>query len=70
LGKSGLCAIDGFSPSIEQSTVGRIYPVSAAPAKKGKETGHLDFMDEGYPIQVKQKDKAGTPDIRDFEGVT
>jgi hypothetical protein len=43
---------------------------NAAPAKKGKETGHLDFMDEWYPIQVKQKDKAGTPDIRDFEGVT
>ena len=48
---------------------GRIYPVSAAPAKKGKETGHLNFMDEWYPIQVKQKDKAGSPDIRDFEAV-
>lgn len=27
---------------------GRIYPVSAAPAKKGKESGHLDFMYEWY----------------------
>jgi DNA modification methylase len=47
---------------------GRIYPVSAAPERKGKETGHLDFMDEWYPIQVKQKDKAGRPDIQQFAG--
>ena len=38
---------------------GRIYPVSAAPKKLGKETGHLDFMDVWYPVQVKQWDKAG-----------
>ena len=29
----------------------------------------LGFMDHWYPIQVKQNDKVGTPDIRDFEGV-
>jgi site-specific DNA-methyltransferase (adenine-specific) len=45
---------------------GRIYPVSATPKKK---EGDLDFMDVWYPIQVKQKDKVGSPDIRDFEGV-
>jgi DNA modification methylase len=45
---------------------GRIYPVSAVP-KKTK--GELDFMDVWYPIQVKQKDKVGSPDIRDFEGM-
>ena len=45
---------------------GRIYPVSAAP-KKVK--GELEFMDVWYPIQVKQKDKVGRPDIDSFEAV-
>ena len=45
---------------------GRIYPVSAVPKKV---TGELDFMDVWYPIQVKQKDKAGRPDIDAFEAV-
>ena len=48
---------------------GRIYPVSAAPEKKGKATGHLDFMDNWYPVQVKQRDKAGRPDIDAFEAM-
>jgi len=43
---------------------GRIYPLSAAPKKKA---GELDFMDAWYPIQVKQKDKVGRPDIDAFE---
>jgi DNA modification methylase len=46
---------------------GRIYPVSSMPKKSGKKAGELDFMDEWYPIQVKQKDKAGRPDIDMFE---
>jgi hypothetical protein len=46
---------------------GRIYPLSAMPAASGKEAGELDFMDQWYPIQVKQKDKAGRPDIDQFE---
>jgi hypothetical protein len=45
---------------------GRIYPVSATPRKS---EGQLDFMDVWYPIQVKQKDKAGRPDIDAFEAV-
>ena len=45
---------------------GRIYPVSAVP-EKGKDS--LNFMDHWYPIQVKQKDKAGRPDIDSFEAV-
>ena len=45
---------------------GRIYPVSATPKKKA---GELDFMDIWYPIQVKQKDKAGRPDVDSFEAV-
>jgi site-specific DNA-methyltransferase (adenine-specific) len=48
---------------------GRIYPVAAAPKKLGKDTGHLEFMDVWYPVQVKQKDKAGRPDIDAFEAM-
>jgi DNA modification methylase len=48
---------------------GRIYPVTAAPDKKAKDTGHLEFMDTWYPVQVKQKDKAGRPDIDAFEAM-
>jgi site-specific DNA-methyltransferase (adenine-specific) len=45
---------------------GRIYPVSATPKKK---EGELEFMDVWYPIQVKQKEKVGRPDIDSFEAV-
>ena len=45
---------------------GRIYPVSATP-KKVEDA--LEFMNVWYPIQVKQKDKAGRPDIDAFEAV-
>ena len=48
---------------------GRIYPVSAVPERKGVKEGFLDFMDIWYPIQVKQKDKVGRPDIDSFEAV-
>ncbi len=48
---------------------GRIFPVSAAPKKRGAASGELDFMDQWYPIQVKQKDKVGRPDIDSFEAV-
>jgi DNA modification methylase len=45
---------------------GRVYPVSATPATK---KDAFDFMDQWYPIQVKQKDKPGRPDIDSFEAV-
>lgn len=45
---------------------GRIYPAHSMPTKKADELG---FMDAWYPIQVKQKDKAGRPDIDSFEAV-
>ncbi len=45
---------------------GRIYPISAVPKK---DKGELGFMDVWYPIQVKQKDKVGRPDIDSFEAV-
>jgi DNA modification methylase len=43
---------------------GRIFPVSSMPQQR---PGALPFMDEWFPIQVKQKDKAGRPDIDSFE---
>lgn len=48
---------------------GRIFPAGTAPEKKGKATGHLDFMDDWYPVQVKQTAKAGRPDIDSFEAM-
>jgi DNA modification methylase len=48
---------------------GKIYPLSSIPEKSGKAAGELDFMDVWYPLQVKQKDKAGRPDIDMFEAV-
>jgi DNA modification methylase len=46
---------------------GRIYPIGSEPTAAGKEAGELDFMDDWYPIQVKQMDKTGRPDIDKFE---
>lgn len=43
---------------------GRLYPVSVLPTVR---PDSFDFMDVWYPIQVKQKDKAGRPDIDAFE---
>ena len=48
---------------------GKIFPAGTAPDKRGKATGHLDFMDDWYPVQVKQKDKAGRPDVDSFEAM-
>ncbi len=48
---------------------GRIYPIGSLPRKAGEAVGELAFMDAWYPIQVKQKDKAGRPDIDAFESV-
>jgi hypothetical protein len=44
---------------------GRIFPVGSEPA--AKDAGQLDFMDDWYPVQVKQMDKVGRPDIDMFE---
>ena len=52
---------------------GRIFPVAAAPTKapaaKGQTPAFDEFLDHWYPIQVKQKDKVGRPDIDAFEAV-
>jgi hypothetical protein len=47
---------------------GRIYPVSALPTGRARED-QFAFMDEWFPIQVKQTEKAGRPDIDKFEAV-
>ncbi len=47
---------------------GRIYPISSIPAGRGHED-QFAFMDEWFPVQVKQKDKVGRPDIDSFEAV-
>ena len=50
---------------------GRIFPLSAvaeAQAQYGRE-GELSLTSNWYPIQVKQKDKTGRPDIDSFEAV-
>jgi site-specific DNA-methyltransferase (adenine-specific) len=47
---------------------GRIFPVSAMPERPGGfSEPSFDFMDVWYPIQVKQQDKVGRPDIDKFE---
>jgi site-specific DNA-methyltransferase (adenine-specific) len=50
---------------------GKIFPVSAIPAPIGtkKDENQEMFGDIWYPIQVKQKDKAGRPDIDAFEAM-
>jgi DNA modification methylase len=47
---------------------GRIYPISAIPKGRGRED-QFAFMDDWFPIQVKQCDKIGRPDIDSFEAV-
>jgi DNA modification methylase len=46
---------------------GRIYPVGTEPKESDKNMPELNFMDDWYPIQVKQMDKIGRPDIDSFE---
>jgi hypothetical protein len=51
---------------------GRIFPASAvaeAKARYGKEGELALTAAPWYPIQVKQKERVGSPDIRDFAGV-
>ncbi len=45
---------------------GRIFPVGTRPEGK---VGEADELWDWYPVQVKQKDKVGRPDIDSFEAV-
>jgi DNA modification methylase len=47
---------------------GRLFPVTSIP-KHASVAETFAFMDDWFPIQVKQKDKAGRPDIDSFEAV-
>ncbi|QEL20437.1 DNA methyltransferase [Limnoglobus roseus] len=47
---------------------GRIYPTHALP-KKAKKPRQMTIFDNWYPIQVKQTDKIGRPDVDQFEAV-
>src|ERR1017187_1221896 len=48
---------------------GRIFPVSSSAAPRKQQEGELGLKEPWYPIQVKQKDKAGRPDIDAFEAM-
>ena len=48
---------------------GRIYPVSSSAAPRKKQDDELNLKERWYPIQVKQKDKVGRPDIDSFEAM-
>jgi DNA modification methylase len=48
---------------------GRIYPVSSATTPYRLKEGELGLKERWYPIQVKQKDKVGRPDIDAFEAM-
>ena len=48
---------------------GRIYPVSSSATPRKKQEGELPLKERWYPIQVKQTDKVGRPDIDSFEAM-
>jgi DNA modification methylase len=48
---------------------GRIYPFSSGAAPRRRREGELALKERWYPIQVKQRDKVGRPDIDSFEAV-
>lgn len=48
---------------------GRIFPVGAISEDVRRKPDQFAFMDDWYPVQVKQKDKVGRPDIDQFEAV-
>jgi DNA modification methylase len=65
-------ALGGIPNKVQVGDIGidgRIYPISAVPAKASEKDPAFDFMDVWYPIQVKQKGKVGRPDIDSFEAV-
>jgi DNA modification methylase len=49
---------------------GRLFLADSLPkTARGHATKSFSFMDDWFPIQVKQKDKTGRPDIDSFEAV-
>jgi hypothetical protein len=48
---------------------GRIFPVSALENRRKNQSDELNLEDKFFPIQVKQKDKVGRPEIDSFEAM-
>ncbi len=48
---------------------GRIFPVSALDNRRKSTADELQLEEKFYPIQVKQMDKVGRPDIDSFEAM-
>ena len=46
---------------------GKLFLVSVAAERRKTQSGELDLKEKWYPIQVKQKDKTGFSEIREFE---
>ena len=67
-----MIALGGISSKVQVGDMGidgRIYPVSSSATPRPKQEGELALRERWYPIQVKQKDKAGRPDIDSFQAV-
>ena len=61
-----LGGIPNRKKSGDKGVDGRFYPVAEETKKDAKDGDLFDFM-KWYPVQVKQRDKAGRPDIDAFE---
>ena len=48
---------------------GRIWPVSALENRRKAKADELQLEEKFFPIQVKQKDKVGRPDVDAFEAM-
>jgi hypothetical protein len=65
-------AIGGIPNKVQVGDMGvdgRIFPVSSSAAPRKQQEGELGLKERWYPIQVKQKDRAGRPDIDAFEAM-
>jgi hypothetical protein len=65
-------ALGGIPNKMQVGDMGldvRIYPVSSAATPHKKQEGKLPLKERWYPIQVKQEDKVGRPDIDSFEAM-
>ena len=63
-------ALGGIPNKVHVGDMGRrIFPVSSSAAPRKQQEGELGLKERWYPIQVKQKDKVGRPDIDAFEAM-
>jgi len=65
-------ALGGIKNKIQVGDMGvdgRIYPISSSATPRKRQEGELALKERWYPIQVKQKDKVGRPDIDSFEAM-